>query len=130
MRPRLFLDANVLFSAAYQRESGLRRLWRMPRVTLVSSRYAIEEARRNLDHDEQRARLGELLETIEISHAAAPLPGEVGLPEKDRPILEAAIGAKCSHLLTGDLRHFGPYFGRRLAGVLVCTPGEYLRRVG
>jgi predicted nucleic acid-binding protein len=130
MRPRLFLDANVLFSAAYRRESGLHKLWRLPRITLVSSRYAIEEARRNLNEGEQRDQLAKLLESVEISDASAPLPGEIGLPEKDRPILEAALGAKCSHLLTGDLRHFGPYFGKRLAGVLVCSPGEYLRRFG
>ncbi|HET6342241.1 MAG TPA: hypothetical protein VFG78_08680 [Gemmatimonadota bacterium] len=28
--------------------------------------------------------------------------------------------------ITGDLSHFGPYFGRRLAGVRILT-GDYLR---
>jgi hypothetical protein len=52
----------------------------------------------------------------------------VELAEKDAPILLAAIGARATHLLTGDVRDFGRYFGKRLGGVLVLTPGEYLRR--
>ena len=43
-----FLDANVLFSAAYRSDAGLRKLWRLPGVRIVSSAYAVEEARRNL----------------------------------------------------------------------------------
>lgn len=46
---RLFLDANILFSAAYRPDAGLRRLWEVPNVELVTSAYAGEEARRNLD---------------------------------------------------------------------------------
>jgi uncharacterized protein len=50
----------------------------------------------------------------------------VKLPDKDRPILLAAIGAGATHLLTGDFRHFGPYYGERIEGVLILPPGEYL----
>jgi hypothetical protein len=52
------------------------------------------------------------------------------LPEKDIPILLAAIEARSTHLITGDLRHFGPYFGKRLAGILVLSPADYFRRRG
>jgi predicted nucleic acid-binding protein len=45
---RVFLDANVLFSAAYHAESGLARLWDREGVQLVTAEYAVEEARRNL----------------------------------------------------------------------------------
>jgi uncharacterized protein len=55
------------------------------------------------------------------------LPGGVFLPEKDAPIILAAMEAKATHLLTGDIRHFGPYFGRKIGGILVILPGEYLR---
>ena len=58
---RLFLDANVLFSAAYRAEAGVTRLWSDERWALITSEYAIEEARRNLDEREQLARLEELL---------------------------------------------------------------------
>jgi len=58
------------------------------------------------------------------------LPDGVSLPRKDVPSLLAAIEARATHLLTGDLRHFGSYFGKRVEGILVLPPGEYLRRYG
>ncbi|HTS13850.1 MAG TPA: PIN domain-containing protein [Candidatus Limnocylindrales bacterium] len=126
---RLFLDANVLFSAAYLPSSGLLRLWRLDDVALCSSAFAVGEARINLDDEAQRARLAKLAESLELFDAApAPLPAGVHLPEKDAPILLAAIEARATHLITGDLRHFGAYFGKRVAGVLVETPGDYLRQ--
>ena len=49
------------------------------------------------------------------------------LPEKDQPILLAAVGAEATHLITGDFTHFGPYYDKKLVGVLVLTPADYLR---
>ena len=54
---RVFLDANVLFLCAYLAMSGLARLWRLPDTVLLSSSYAVEEARRNLGLGNQRDRL-------------------------------------------------------------------------
>jgi hypothetical protein len=45
---RLFLDANVLFAAAWRPKAALARLWELGDAELLSSDYAIEEARRNL----------------------------------------------------------------------------------
>ena len=45
---RVSLDANVLFSAAYASDSGLHQLWSREGITLVTSEFALEEARRNL----------------------------------------------------------------------------------
>ena len=42
---RLFLDANVLFSAPYRIDAGLVRLWKLKDATLCSSRHALEEAK-------------------------------------------------------------------------------------
>jgi predicted nucleic acid-binding protein len=125
---RLFLDANVLFSAAYWRDSGLLRLWRLPRCSLLTSSYAAEEARRNLAGSNQRARLGKLLESVTIVGEAESLGvANVGLPAKDQPILAAATRAKATHLLTGDARHFGPLYGRTIGGVLITRPAPYLQ---
>jgi predicted nucleic acid-binding protein len=125
---RLFLDANVLFSAAYRVGSGLLRFWKLERAALCSSRYALEEARFNLPDEAQRRRLDVLAAHLAFFEAALKqLPRGVSLPEKDVPILLAAIEARATHLLTGDLRHFGPYFGKRIEGILVLTPREYLR---
>ena len=129
-RHRVFLDANVLFSAAYGAGSGLGQLWMFPAtVILVSSPYA-EEARRNLD-DAGRDRLEGLVADVEIvaDIATGSLPSAVDLVEKDRPILFAAIAAKATYLLTGDRAHFGALFGRRIGGVLTERPADYLRVV-
>lgn len=63
---RVFLDANVLFSAAYLPTSRLAELWRLPATVLLSSDYAVEEARRNLDFASQRHRLEQLVKRMEI----------------------------------------------------------------
>ena len=125
---RLFLDANILFSAAYRAGAGLLDLWKLKNVTLCSSRYALEEARINLLADVQKERLTRLATVLEFSDAALQeLPPEISLPEKDAPIILAAIEARATHLLTGDLRHFGPYFGKKISGVLIVSPGDYLK---
>ena len=126
---RVFLDANVLFSAAWRSDAGLLRLWRLKGVALVTSDYAVQEALRNLPQEEQRTRLGTLLEDFEIvsgTFDGVPLPRRVRLPKDDLPILRAAIAAGCTHLLTGNLRDFGPYLGVRLGGALVVLPATYL----
>ena len=126
----IFLDANVLFSAAYRSDVGLRKLWRLPGVRMVTSAYAVEEARRNLSSVEQRRELDELLRSVEVVSTAAPtnhpLFSSVELPDKDRPVLLAAIGVGATHLLTGDFRHFGPLYGESIEGVLILPPGDYL----
>lgn len=128
---RAFLDANVLFSAAYRPGAGIRRLWRLATVRLVTSEYAAEEARRNLDSAAQRADLETLLAALEIvgTPADCRIPSAPKLPDKDRPILLAAIEARATHLLSGDVEQFGPYYGRTVEGVLTLPPADFLRIV-
>lgn len=124
----VFLDANVLFSAAYREGSPLGALWELDGAELITSGYALDEARRNLSGVDQRR-----LETFAARLRVVPesrawvLPRDVILPEKDRPILAAAIGGRATHLLTGDQAHFGAWYGTRIAGVLVLRPAAYLR---
>jgi predicted nucleic acid-binding protein len=126
---RLFLDANVLFSAAYRSESGLLALWRRAGVSLLTSAFAIEEARRNLAEEDQRLRLEALVRRCEIvpTPAAAILPEGLLLPTGDSMVFLAAMAAQATHLLTGDRTHFGPYYRRTIAGVLILPPGAYLQ---
>jgi predicted nucleic acid-binding protein len=127
---RLFLDANVLFSAAYKVETRLLQLWKVKNVVLCSSRYALEEARINFETEEQRDRLLKLsraLQIVDVVTGSSQL--RTVLPEKDQPILLAAIEAHATHLLTGDIRHFGRYLGRKIEGVRILLPGEYLRSI-
>src|SRR6266702_7628601 len=115
---RIFLDANILFSAAYGPDAGLLALWRLRDVTLCSSRYAIEEANLNLEEEGQRRRLRRLVARLQLFDSQyRELPAGIALPEKDWPVLLAALDARATHLVTGDAKHFGPYFGKRVGGV-------------
>ena len=128
---RLFLDANILYSAAHRSDAGLLALWRLAEVELITSDYALVEATRNLPDTVRKERLDALIDRVTLC-ADAPATGAlfvrgVDLPEKDWPILLAAIQCGATHLLTGDMTHFGPYFNREIEGVLILTPAEYLR---
>jgi uncharacterized protein len=124
----LFLDANVLFSAVYKIDARLLQLWKLRNVTPCSSHYALQEARINLAGDDQWTRLTELYGSFQLFEAGqtSPRPG-ILLPEKDVPIFLAAIEARATHLLRGDVRHFRAYFGKKIQGIAIMRPGEYLR---
>jgi hypothetical protein len=129
---RPFLDANVLFSAAYQRANPLLALWGLPNTQLVASALAVQEAQNALSRHRplRLPDLTALLPAVTVVPEAPPgstLPAGVQLPAKDEPILLAAIHAQATHLLTGDLKHFGPYFGQSPGGVLVLRPAVYLQ---
>ncbi len=129
---RIFLDANILFSAAYG-SPGLNHLWKIARqkqCLLFASHFVVEEARRNLYQPEQKKWLEESLLEVRIVPEADPtLPCPVGLPEKDRPVLMAAILNKADYLMTGDSTHFGKYFGQTVNGVKICRPRDYLAKL-
>lgn len=129
---RIFLDANVLYSAAYLERSGLAQLWTLREVELLSSAYAVEEARRNLAIDRPDALSRFRRFARELSIIDAPrgliLSESVRLDPKDQPILLAAIHARAAYLLTGDARHFGHLYGNRVEGVLVLRPAQYFTR--
>jgi predicted nucleic acid-binding protein len=98
----------------------------------LSSAYAVEEARRNLAINRREAlpRLERLTAAVSIVDAPQnlKLPGNIHLDQKDQPILLAAISGKAAYLLTGDARHFEHLYGKRIKGVLVLRPAQYLER--
>jgi predicted nucleic acid-binding protein len=124
---RVFLDANVVFSAAYSPGSRLLELWQFDGVELVTSLFALEEARRNLSHDCLDTLDETASKTVIVSGTrTGELPDGVQLVDKDIPILLAAIDARCKYLLTGDKRHFDALYGKTISGVLILTPAQYL----
>ena len=56
---------------------------------------------------------------------ARRLPSTINLPDKDVPILMAALDATADYLLTGDKEHFGPYFGKVVEGITILRPRDY-----
>ncbi|MFV2072447.1 MAG: PIN domain-containing protein [Thermoanaerobaculales bacterium] len=132
---KLFLDANVLFSAAQSADGRARALIVLAEngfCILVTSEHAIAEARRNLvlkapssavvldDVSEFVARVAEGGPTL-VAWAASQ-----GLPENDAPILAAAAAASADLLVTGDRRHFGHLFGKTVGRVHVVPLVEAL----
>ena len=130
---RLFLDANVLFTAAHNAtgkaaliiELGSKGEWE-----LFSSPFAVEEARRNLELKfpvflERLTRFQSRIQLVE-HRANDNFPD--GLAQKDRPIFQAAIASRSTHLLTGDLKHFGPFMNQtdQTFGILVQTTAQFL----
>jgi len=89
----------------------------------------LEEARRNLEAKFPAAvpDLDVLLGQLESSLAPRCfLPAEIApeLPEKDRPVLAAAIHRRCHVLLTGDKTHFGRLYGKNFEGVTIHSPAS------
>ena len=120
---RVFLDANVLFSAS-NADSNIARLIAQLIETgqAVTSDFAAEEAKRNilLKRPDWSGALDALLGEVNVvSSIKFDLPVE--LTEKDRPILCAAIRSGCQYLSTGDRRDFGHLYDHTVQGVTLST---------
>src|SRR4051812_22763349 len=99
--PSLFLDANILFSAA-DREDGrsgaIFLLAQQGRCRLLASAYAVMEAEKNIEEKrpESLPRLRRLLKAVRILPEAGPEKraeaSALGLDAGDVPILAAASG--------------------------------------
>lgn len=130
---KVFLDANVLFAAGYNARGlcrGLFLLAESDRCRLVASSFAVEEARRNLESKapETLPAFQDLLRQVDLVPEPVPAlvrkAAGIPLPEKDAPILAAAIASRCDLLVTGDRRHFGQLYGTRVSGVLVLPAAD------
>ena len=130
---RLFLDANVLFTAAHNPDGkaalvltlGHEGFWQ-----LVTSAYALAEARRNLGrkYPSRMEALQGWLPRIRIATDPRSLPCPTGLSEKDWPIYRAAIGCRADILLTGDIKDFGFLMNdpTKTDGLLIQTVSDFL----
>ena len=135
---RIFLDANVLFSAAHGTDSPLRAFFRLAEAgicELLASPYALDEARRNIarKHPAKTADLEQLIARIAVCREAGAeetrRARSIGLPGKDAPILAAAAQAKVDILVTGDRTDFGSLYERNFWGVEVLPPRTALERI-
>lgn len=126
---RIFLDANILFSAA-KSDGAIRRLLALLQEKgheLWVDGFVVEEARRNLAAKQvgSAAALETLLAGLQVAGLQAIDPGLTAnwpLPDKDRPVLAAALKSRCEVLVTGDRAHFGQFFGSVLQGITIHSP--------
>ena len=126
---RIFLDANVLFSAA-KSDGAVRQLVSLllgGRHQCCVDSYVVEEARRNLlakapDGVSVLDTLLARLHVEAVQPGRADIEGLASLPQKDRPVLAAAIRLGCEALITGDRTHFCFAYGKKLGGVTIHSP--------
>ena len=126
---RIFLDANVLFSAC-KSNGAVRELLSRLRArghVLCADEYVLAEARRNLETKQvqalvELAKLRDEIEIVPFRHTELPEIARAALPEKDRPVLAAAIRLRCDALVTGDRTHFGKLYGVTIEGVAIHSP--------
>jgi predicted nucleic acid-binding protein len=128
---RIFLDANILFSAA--RADGAVRaflglLQEAGHACCVDG-YVLEEARRNLLAKSASGLIwledsmpGFQVQPIRLRDKE--LEADLPVVEKDQPVLAAAIQSDCDYLVTGDRTHFGALYDRSIQGVKVVSPAQ------
>ena len=100
--------------------------------SLFTSVAAREEAERNIaaKAPDSLPALAERLAQITIARTDLRAPCPKSLPAKDAVIFQAAITCGATHLLTGDLRHFGSLMNRPEAtfSIIVQTVADFLER--
>jgi uncharacterized protein len=135
---KLFLDANVMFTAAYSDRGLSRALFRLAgagECVLCTSAFAQEEAARNLQKraPDKLAELTVLLRQVVIIPEPHPQwvdrAARLPLAAKDAPVLAVALQGKADIFATGDRRDFGRLFGQSYEGVKISTPAEALETI-
>lgn len=132
MTLRTFVDANIIFTAAYNPDglaSLLFELGRLGLLTVLTSEHAVEEARINLQIKKPAAlaRFEKLLRQVQLVHAPVTCPVALKLPGDDRLIAGAAFAGRATHLITGDKNHFGRYFNKpeETGGLVIQTVRQF-----
>lgn len=131
---RIFLDANVLFTAAHNphgKAAFIIELGREGHWKLFSSAYALAEARRNLEikFPEQLHVFESLIKGVRITKRHENNTRLPGLGKKDQPIFQAAMECSATHLVTGDIRDFGKFMNRpgETFNITIQTPADFPR---
>ena len=134
---RVFLDANVLFTAAHNpggKAAFVIEIGAAGHFTVCTSRAACEEAERNLAarYPDRLQALASMMRGISIVSMDPSCPVPDGLPPGDAMIFQSAVSCRATHFLTGDLRHFGSIMNQphKTCSVLVQTVAEFLGNLG
>ena len=135
-KPRIFIDADVLFAGAASpnEHSASLVILRMAEITLieaVASQQVITEVERNLEEKIPAAMPAFRMLVSRCLHVVAdPTVTEIealskAADAKDLPILAAAVKENCIFLATYNIRHFQP----GVESVTVLKPGDLVQRV-
>lgn len=128
---KVFLDANVLFSAALGGPTFglLFDLAARGKVTLLTSEHCRMEASSNLEwkYPDRVPELNRLLRAVaRVPEGPATTRSAALLPADDAPVLDAALAARADVLVTGNTRDFGPLMPRDDLGIRIRTVRAFL----
>ncbi len=137
---RIFLDATVLFSAAFSASGASRELLRLAqqgKVELVTNQIAITETERNLATKSEEGLLifQVLMERLPITILENPSRATVEWAAeytalKDAPIVAGAVDAEADYLATFDRKHLiNPPEVAENAKLTIATSGTILEAV-
>ncbi len=135
-KPRIFVDADVLFAGAASpnEHSASLVILRMAEITLIealTSEQVITEVKRNLEEKIPAALPAFQMLVSRCLHVVSdPTRDEItalsqAADPKDLPILAAAVREGCLYLATYNIRHFQP--GAK--SVKVLKPGDLVQHV-
>lgn len=136
---KLFLDANIFFAATYSETGASRALFKLAekgKIKLVSSTYAIQEAKRNINFKIGEDQLPKFYALISLLSSLEKRTPSINLKtkyqplitKKDLPILLGAIQQKSNYLITLDRKHFKTQeLAKSNLPLKIMLPGEYLQ---
>lgn len=136
VKPRIFIDADVLFTAAaspneYSASNLILRMAELTLIEAIASTQVIAEAERNLEDKLPKALPAfQLLVSRSLKIVEDPDPKQVaahrGLAHpEDLPILVAAVRENCDLLTTFNLLHYQPGH----PSVTTLKPGDVVLRI-
>jgi predicted nucleic acid-binding protein len=120
---RIFLDANVLFSASKEGSNVSRTVLALfKKAEILTSEIAHGEARRNLllKREMWLATFDQLCTKIVIV-PTVQLNLTVTLNHEDLLVLSAAISNRCNYFVTGDKNDFGHLYDTNVEGVEIVS---------
>lgn len=134
---RVFLDANILFTAAHNpngKAAFVIELGGCGHFQLMTSEYAREEAYRNLSAKYPLCvpNLETMMRLVAITLTNPGAPCPASLAAKDCAIFQAAATCRATHLLTGDTKHFGHLMNSPDAtfSIIVQCVADFLTSLG
>jgi predicted nucleic acid-binding protein len=138
-RPRVFLDASVLFAAAASAAGASRAIIVLAEIGLIRvivSLQVLEEAERNLSRKAPKALsfYRQVIASLDLEMVNEPTPGKVAecaevIEAKDAPILAAAMEAKPDRLVTLNTKHFVVPEVIAFSKLTIQTPGEFMQEI-
>jgi predicted nucleic acid-binding protein len=133
---KVFLDSNVLFSAAYSGKEKSRsylffELQDIGIIEIYISNLVKFESINNIKikRPEKSNFLNELLSKVIIIEDVYIYYDDIkSLPENDRIILSSAAYHNIDFFITGNTKDFSPFYNKKLSNTLILTPKNFLER--